>query len=48
MSKYAPADKYVTCHSEDSVLKKIVLKLPEPPPIELIDGYGLPPIENKL
>jgi len=46
MPEYLPADKYCVINDNDSVLRKIVLKLPSPPPNHLIDGYGLPPTEN--
>lgn len=46
--KYAQAEKYVEINKGDSVLKNIVLQLPTPPPLHLIDGYGLKPTENKF
>jgi hypothetical protein len=43
---YLPHDKYVILNANDDVLKPIVLRLPEPPPIQCIDGYGLHPLEQ--
>lgn len=45
--KYQEADKYVVINKDDSVLRPIVLRLPDPPPLELIDGYGKPPQEQR-
>ena len=40
---YIPAQKHVVYNDDDAELKPIVLRLPEPPPLQYIDGYGLPP-----
>lgn len=42
--KYKPADKFIVFHDHDDPdLRPIKYALPEPPPLEDIDGYGLPP-----
>lgn len=48
MIKYEKADKYCVINDKDSLLRPIVIQLPTPPPIELIDGYGLPKVEQKF
>jgi hypothetical protein len=45
---YLPADEYVTYNDNDDDLTPIVLKLPEPPPLHTIDGYGLHPYNQKF
>lgn len=40
--KYKSADKTITWN-EDKDLKPITFQLPEPPELETIEGYGLPP-----
>lgn len=45
---YLEADKYVVINDRDPDLKPIVLSLPKPPPLHLIDGYGLPPEEQRF
>ncbi len=40
--KYKSADKSITWN-EDKDLKPITFQLPEPPDLETIEGYGLPP-----
>ena len=45
---YEPADKYVIVNNNDPDLRPIVLSLPQPPPLNLIDGYGLPPEEQRF
>lgn len=40
--KYKPADRYVVINDDDPDLTPVVLSLPEPPDVRLIDGYGLP------
>jgi len=40
LKDYIPADKYVVLNDNDPDLRPIVLKLPEPPPLKYIDGYG--------
>lgn len=37
---YIPADEYVIINENDADLEPIVLKLPSPPPMTYIDGYG--------
>ena len=44
--EYLEADRYVVLNNDDADLKPVVLSLPKPPPIHLIDGYGLPPKEQ--
>lgn len=46
--EYLPADKYVVINDNDIDLRPIVLRLPEPPPLHLIDGYGLPPEDQRF
>lgn len=46
--KYLEADKYITYHEDDEILHEIKVKLPKPPPIEGIDGYGLPKKKQKF
>jgi hypothetical protein len=45
---YEEADKYVVLNDNDPDLRPIVLSLPKPPPLHLIDGYGLPPEEQRF
>lgn len=40
---YVPADDWFVINLKDSQRKPIYVSLPKPPPIELIDGYGLHP-----
>ena len=44
--QYLPADKYFCVNYDDEDLRPIYISLPKPPPIQLIDGYGLPPLEQ--
>lgn len=46
--EYLPHDQHIAINENDSVLHKIVLKLPEPPPLHLIHGYGLQKVEQKF
>lgn len=46
--EYEEADKYVVLNDNDPDLRPIVLSLPKPPPLHLIDGYGLPPEEQRF
>ena len=48
IATYLDADKYVVLNDNDPDLTPIVLRLPNPPDIKLIDGYGLPPAEQKF
>lgn len=41
--EYQDADRYVILHEDDPDLKPLIIPLPEPPKLEDIDGYGLPP-----
>ena len=41
--KYQEADKYVIFNDNDRDLVPVRVDLPEPPPYEEIDGFGLPP-----
>ena len=45
---YLPADEYVVINNNDTDLHAIVLSLPKPPPLHLIDGYGLPPEDQRF
>lgn len=42
LNQYKPADEYIRFHEEDHVLKTMDIYLPPCPPIDTIDGYGLP------
>jgi len=44
---YQPADSYIIFNDGDPDLVPIQYKLPDPPALELIDGYGLPPEQQK-
>lgn len=46
-NKYLKADKYIGINEEDSVLTPIYLRLPDPPDIKYIDGYGKNPLAQK-
>ena len=46
--EYQEADKYVVLNDNDPDLIPIVLRLSKPPPLHLIDGYGLPPEEQRF
>lgn len=46
--EYTESDKYCIINADDSVLRPIVLRLPDPPDLKLIDGYGLPKVEQKF
>lgn len=39
--RYKPHDKYIVFNDDDADLVPIKYELPEPPPLETIDGYGL-------
>jgi len=39
---YLPHDQYLVINDNDTSLRPVVLKLPDPPDLKLIDGYGLP------
>lgn len=43
---YKPADEYFVVNDGDVDLVPIRISLPKPPPLELIDGYGLDPEEQ--
>lgn len=45
---HLPNDQYVTINENDSTLRPVVLKLPDPPELKLIDGYWLPKHEQKF
>lgn len=46
--EYSPPDSSVLYHDNDPSLTPIRLSLPNPPPLHLIDGYGLNPTEQKF
>ena len=41
-SEYVDADEYVIVNNNDTDLHPVIISLPEPPQIHLIEGYGLP------
>ena len=45
---YLAADKYITFNEDDPELRAITLRLPDPPDIRYIDGYGKPPEQQKF
>ena len=45
-SRYKPADKFITINENDPFLQPIQIPMPEPPEIELIDGYGIDPYDQ--
>lgn len=48
LKEYLPHDNYVVINDNDTTLRPIVLKLPDPPKLNLIDNYGLPKVEQKF
>jgi len=42
LEEYLPHDKYFVVNNDDPDLDEIKVKLPDPPPLPTIDGYGLP------
>jgi hypothetical protein len=44
--QYLPHDKYFALNDRDDFLTPIYISLPDPPPLETIAGYGLPPEEQ--
>lgn len=47
VSEYKPHDKYATYNDNDKDLTPVVLELPDPPPLESIDGYGVIPAQQR-
>ena len=47
-SLYFPADKYITYNDNDPELRPITIRLPDPPDVRCIEGYGLPPEQQKF
>ena len=47
-SDYLPHDKYLVLHDNERTLRPIVLRLPDPPDLRLIDGYDLPIEEQRF
>jgi hypothetical protein len=45
--KYKSPDEYILFNEHSKVLKTIKVKLPNPPPLDEIEGFGLPPKEQK-
>lgn len=45
---YSDADKFVIYNDNDKHISPVVLRLPEPPQLNLIDGYGLTPLDQKF
>lgn len=48
LAQYKPHDKVIVFHEDDPNLRNITIQLPDPPPLETIDGYGLPAKEQKF
>jgi len=46
--KYEEADKFIVVNDNDPDLQSVILSLPRPPALHLIDGYGLPPEEQRF
>jgi hypothetical protein len=46
--EYKPHDKYVVFNDGDKDLIPVVLRLPDPPALEYIDGYGMLPADQKF
>lgn len=46
--EYKPHDKYAIFNDGDKDLTPVVLRLPDPPALEYIDGYGLTHVEQKF
>lgn len=47
-AEYLPADEEVVFHEGLDGLDVIRIKLPKPPPLKTIEGYGLPPKQQKF
>lgn len=47
-SLYRPALKYLTVNGGDNEIRAVTIRLPDPPALNLIDGYGLPPEQQKF
>jgi len=45
-SRYRPADKFITINENDPFIQKIDIPMPEPPDLDLIEGYGLDPYDQ--
>ena len=48
INQYVQADDSILYHENDNSLTPVRLSLPHPPPLHLIDGYGLPAREQKF
>ena len=46
--KYLPADDYIVFHEEDPDLEVIRIRLPRPPALSGIDGFGIAPAKQKF
>ena len=46
--QYSPPDESILYHHSDKNLTPIRLSLPKPPPLHLIDGYGLPAKDQRF
>lgn len=44
--KYKPHDRYIIINDGDPFLQPITIPMPEPPDLDLIDGYGLDPYDQ--
>ena len=42
IAEYLSHDKFFVVNNDDPDLDEIKVKLPDPPPLPTIDGYGLP------
>lgn len=47
-SEYVDADEYVIVNNNDTDLHPVIISLPEPPQIHLIEGYGLPARDQRF
>jgi len=45
--RYKNPDKYIFFNDRSKVLKTIRVRLPDPPPIDEIEGFGLPPKKQR-
>ena len=46
--EYLPYDKYLVLNGDDPDLRQIVLRLPDPPPLSFIEGYGKKPEDQRF
>jgi len=48
LDQYCDPDKFFMVHEDDPDLDPIRVFLPKPPPLHLIEGYGLPAVDQKF